>query len=37
MPAILLLVGGVIVWRIQRQRSTLAAVDTAPIEDEAGQ
>jgi cytochrome c-type biogenesis protein CcmH len=35
LPAMLLVIGGVIVWRIQRQRSALAATDTTPIEDEA--
>jgi cytochrome c-type biogenesis protein CcmH len=34
LPAMLLLAGGVVVWRIQRQRSALAATDTAPIDGE---
>jgi cytochrome c-type biogenesis protein CcmH len=34
LPSILLLVGGVVVWRIQRQRSALAATDTTPLDDE---
>ena len=37
MPGILLAVGGYMVWRIQRQRSALAASDTAPMDDESEQ
>jgi len=37
LPGILLVVGGIVVWRIQRQRSALAGDDTAPLEDESEQ